>query len=97
MQDPQFIDVAVWSGISRLLMWLWVFVPFAIGAGVCFLVAHAAIPSLVSSGHLSRQAERARPVLYLVAFAALVVAIVSMALIGGAAGVIADVFDRWWI
>ena len=94
--DPEFIATAHWQQLSDLLTWLIVFVIFAIGFGLNFLLAHAVIPSLVGTGHLSGKVSRLRAPLYLISLTSLVIAGVFLSLSMSEYDVISSIFGDSW-
>jgi uncharacterized membrane protein len=97
MDDPQFITAAAWAEVGDFLTALIVFAVLVIGFAGNLLVAHALIPSLVASEHISSRANRIRPVFYLASLVLFVGAITFLTITSGLAGVIGDIYDRWWI
>ena len=97
MGDPQFLDSEVWASIGELLTWLGLFALFVIGSGLSFLLAHAVVPSLVTTGHLPRQVEKVRIALYLVALVAFVGAVWFFIRFVVTGEVISQIYDRFWI
>ena len=97
MGDPQFLDSEIWAGIGEFLTWVGLFALFVIASGLNFLLAHAIVPSLVTTGHLPRRVEKVRVVLYLAALGAFGLAVwffVRMSITGE---VISDIYNRFWI
>ena len=95
--DPQYITSADWRDLGNLLTFFWLILLFAIGFGFNFLMAHAIIPSLISSGHLPERINKARRVFY-------GGAVVSLSLVAFAVGravveaqFLSDIWNRWWI
>ena len=97
MDDPQFITTAAWAGVGEFLTALIVFTVLVIGFAGNLLVAHALIPSLVASEHIPSRINRIRPIFYLASLALFVGAIILLTITFGLAGVIGDIYDRWWI
>jgi len=95
--DPEYITSADWRDIGNFLTYIWLILLFNIGFGFNFLMAHAIIPSLVSSGHLPQRLDKARRVFYGGAFVALalVVFVASRALVEGR--FIENIWSRSWI
>lgn len=96
--DPDFITRADWSNIGDFLLGL-LFVPgLAIFFAINMLVAHALIPSLVASGHIPEDFNKARPVFYTIAFAAfagIVSYVIFVALIADDSW--GGIYSRWWL
>ena len=97
MDDPQFITAAAWAGVGDFLRALMVFAVLVIAFAGYLLVAHALIPSLVASEHIPNRANRIRPIFYLTSLVLLIGAIIFLTITSGLAGVIGDIYDRWWI
>ena len=95
--DPSFVTTEVWHDISVMLRFLWIYLLLIIGFATLFLTAHAVIPSLASSRQVSSKITKLRPILYLMAFGTLLLAILMFVLTFVNAGWIPDVLDRWWI
>ena len=95
--DPEFITTEDWSGISTMLRFLWAYWFFIIGFALTLLVAHAIVPSLVSTRQLPLSVARLNPLLYLGAFGILTMALLFLVLTVTNGDVIADIWDRWWI
>ncbi len=95
---PSFITSADWSAINIINIDFTIFAVLIIGTAVSFLIAAGGIPSLVSTHHLPNWAMKARPIFYIIALLALILALLS----GGyafhlAIEVIERLFPRWWI
>ncbi|MBI2872713.1 MAG: hypothetical protein HYY00_05950 [Chloroflexi bacterium] len=99
MPDPQFITSADWNNLGRLLTMLWLFVAAVVGLAGSFLLAHAVIPSLLTTGELEEwtpRLQRLRPVLYAAAILFLVLAAVILAIATDLTHNVARIYDRWW-
>ena len=95
--DPEFLTNEHWAGISTMLRFLWAYWFFIIGFGLTLLLAHAVVPSLISTQQLPLSIGRLRPMLYLGALGILGFALVFIILTVINGGVIKDIFERWWI
>ncbi|MBI4233180.1 MAG: hypothetical protein HY686_01925 [Chloroflexi bacterium] len=99
--DPQAITNADWSRIGPLLKFLWLYLLFIIGFASSILLAHIVLPSLIATGDLPeivrQRAEKLRPLLYLTALIALLGALAWMGNAVARAGLIAHIYERWWI
>lgn len=95
--DPGFITTDQWSGISTMLRFLWAYWLFIIGFAFTFLLAHAIVPSMVSTGQLPPGTIRLRPLLYLGALGILGFALILFILTMVNAGVVGRLWERWWI
>ena len=73
--DPRLLGPAQWALVNVSMRSLAFFVVLAINTAVCFLVAHALIPSLITTGDAPGDLHRLRRVLYPLAAASLVAAI----------------------
>ena len=97
MPDPSYIDEPLWHGISVFLTHLIYVVFMIIGFSGNFLLAHAFIPSLVSSKHLPLIANKLRIVFYLGALVFFIAAIFFIIQTLNNLDVIPKIYDRWWI
>lgn len=99
--DPSFITTLDWSQIGALLKFLWGYLVFIVALAGSLLLAHAVLPSLRNSGHLSAEmlqlTRKARPLLYLLGLLALALAAVFMASVVAKADVLEQLYARWWI
>ena len=95
--DPSFVTTTIWHEISVMLRFLWLYVISIIGFVTLFLVAHAFIPSLASTGQASQRIMKLRPILYLMAFGILSVAVLLFILSVTNTGWVPKILDRWWI
>jgi hypothetical protein len=77
--DPKALTSANWQDISTWLTLFWIYFPLIIAAAFSALTAHAFIPSLISTGHLSPAASRFRKPLTVLAILVLAVAAVLLA------------------
>ena len=50
--DPSRFTFVNWSDTSSILLFIWLFVISVIGFASALLLAHAVIPSLLTSGHV---------------------------------------------
>lgn len=95
--DPSFVTTTIWHEISVMLRFLWLYVISIMGFVTFFLVAHAFIPSLASTGQISPRILKLRPILYLMAFGILSGAVLMFILTLANIGWVPKVLDRWWI
>lgn len=94
---PSVPTAAQWSDINSGLIWFWAFAACIVIFAANFLLAHAMIPSLVSTRQLPQRALSVRPVMYVIALIALVAAIFSFANIVGHLSVLYDLYGKVWI
>lgn len=95
--DPAYITTQIWSDLSIVLRFLWLWVLFIVVFAGNMLVAHALIPSLVASEHLPSRMSRLRPFFYAGAAVGAIGAITMIAVAAGWSTVIGDFYSRWWI
>ena len=95
--DPTAIGSIEWSEIGRLLHNLWFYLGLIFAFAVTSLIAHAIIPSLVSTGHLPRNANLLRFSLTIAALGILGGALTLLAYTVGVARLIEVFYDRYWI
>ena len=95
--DPNYISSVEWYKINQFTMWL-VFLPISmIVFAFPMVIAHAIIPSAVSSKHFPASASKLRPLFYAVsAIGAILVIIVVLNIFHGL-DVVKDIYDDWWI
>ncbi|MDI3339647.1 MAG: hypothetical protein QJR03_03865 [Sphaerobacter sp.] len=86
-----------WTQINSGLIWFWAFPSCIVIFAASLLLAHAMIPSLVSTRQLPQKAMSVRPVFYLIALVALVGAIFSLANIVTHLSVLYDLYQKVWI
>ena len=76
--DPKALTSANWSDLQIWLRLLWIYLPLVITFAFTILIAHAFIPSLISTRHLSADANKIRLPLTVFAFMVLIAAAVIM-------------------
>ncbi|MBI4493541.1 MAG: hypothetical protein HY690_12195 [Chloroflexi bacterium] len=76
--DPQLIGPEQWDHIGRALANLVIFVGLAVNGALALLLAHAVIPSLVTTQDAPREALALRWVLYPVFVASLVLTLYAL-------------------
>lgn len=76
--DPKALTSDNWQHIHLWLTLFWFYFPLIIAAAFSALTAHAFIPSLISTGHLSPEAARFRKPLTFFAVLVLLVAAVLL-------------------
>ena len=77
-EDPKALTAVDWNNIHLLLQWLWIYLPLIATGSVTLVTAHALIPSLISTGHLSANANRLRTPLTIFAGVVFVAAVVIL-------------------
>ena len=93
--DPRALDSHLWQQIGRAVELLVVFAGLVVDAAVAFLLAHAVIPSLLSSREAPLAARRLRAVFYPLAVTGLVLAALALWLaIAQAVGVAGQIYPR---
>ena len=95
--DPSFVTTTIWHEISVMLRFLWLYVISIMGFVTLFLIAHAFIPSLASTGQISQKILKLRPILYLMAFGILSGAVLMFIFTLANISWVPKVLDRWWI
>ena len=95
--NPEVITTEHWADISTMLRFLWLYWLFIIGFATNMLLAHALIPSLISSRQLPSSVARIRPLLYMGALGILAIAILFFILTAVNADVVGRLWGRWWI
>ncbi len=71
--DPRTMTSADWPSVAWLVTLLWVVMVCNVGFATCLLLSHAAVPSLLATGHLKPSLAKLRPAIYVIGFGALVV------------------------
>ena len=95
--DPEFITSADWARIGNLLHFFWYAVLCSIGFGFNFLLAHAIIPSLVSTGHIPQSVNKARRMFYIGALGFLSLVVLNLIIIASKLDTLTVIWDRSWI
>ena len=96
--DPNFIARSDWYNIGDFLFGL-LFVPgLTIIAAMLMLMAHAIIPSLVTSGHAPQQLLKLRVPLYgLASVTSIAIIVVIVFVASQARSSFGEVYSRWWL
>jgi hypothetical protein len=94
---PECLTASEWNNLASLLNTIWLFAPSLIAFALSLLLAHAIIPSLVTSGDLPPAMTRARPLLYLTSLAAFALAFYMAARIIDQGPAIEAIFPRFLI
>ena len=95
--DPLQLTAADWNQVERTLGFLWVFWLTVVSAALLLLIAHAIIPSLVTTGHLGPQVQRVRPVVYIIAILVSLVAIYAFVGFVNESSVLRTIYTKVWI
>lgn len=95
--DPASITAFDWSEIGNWMHWLWAYLFTIVTLAFTFLIAHAIIPSLVSSGHLPGKFLKLRIPLYtgVVLFGGLATLFMTWTVRN--THLLEDVYNRFWI
>ena len=95
--DPKALTTANWQDIHVWLQFFWIYFPLVLTFAVTVLTAHAIIPSLVRTGHISPRAHRVRLPMTVFAFGVFIVAAIFGVLVVINALNVGNIWDRWWI
>lgn len=95
--DPGAVTTAGWSQLAAFAAFLFAFVFFVVLFAFSLLFAHAVLPSLILTGHVARRANAMRPVLYVLAVAFLAAALYSVFTAFSHAGILGQVYPRWFL
>ena len=95
--DPKALTSANWNDIHLWLQWLWIYLPLVVTFALTVLTAHAVIPSLISTGHLSTNANRLRTPLSIFAGVVFVAAVVILVFGINSTLDIGKFWDRYFI
>ena len=95
--DPAYFTTDIWHDISTGLRFLWLYVLLILGFVTNFLIAHAVIPSLASSGQIPAKLVKLRALIYVMAFGILALAVVIFIVTAFNLGAVHRVWPRWWI
>lgn len=91
--DPAYITSEHWADISNLLATLWMILGSAFGLGGAMLLAHGMIPSLANTRDIPvDMAAKARPLLYAVGLAFLLMGLFSVYLFVSRLDVITSIY-----
>lgn len=95
--DASVTSASQWTQITSGLVWFWTFLSCMVVFAATLLLAHAAIPSLVSTHQLPRRMLNVRPVFYGLAIVFLVAAMFSFANIVIHLRVLWDLYGKIWV
>jgi len=88
---------AQWAAITNGLLWFWAFLACVVAFGTFLLMAHAMVPSLVSTRQLPQRTLAVRPAIYLLALIFLAGAFFCFANIVTHLQVLYDLYGKLWI
>ncbi|HET9016925.1 MAG TPA: hypothetical protein VFN57_15090 [Thermomicrobiaceae bacterium] len=95
--DASVTSALQWTQVTSGLVWFWTFLSCMITFAASLLLAHAAIPSLVSTHQLSRRMLNVRPIFYALAILFLMAAIFSFANIIVHLQVLWNLYGKIWV
>jgi hypothetical protein len=95
--DPTPLTSSEWSELGKVLTSMWLMVALVIFFSTNLMVGHILIPSLVASYHLPQSLQKARVGFYALGIAGFAATLVVLAMAIDHAGVIADIFETYWI
>ncbi len=95
--DASVTSADQWTQVTAGLVWFWTFLSCMIVFATTLLLAHAAIPSLVSTHQLPRRTLGVRPVFYGLAIIFLMAAIFSFGNIVVHLRVLWELYGKIWV
>ena len=95
--DPAPLANPEWLDIGKLLTALWGMVALVVFLATNVLIGHIFIPSLVASGHIPEQAQKTRPVFYVLALASFGATLFLLSEVVDLAGVLRIIWEDFWI
>jgi magnesium-transporting ATPase (P-type) len=95
--DPEAINSLLWSQIGDWLHWFWAYAFCIVILAFTFLIAHAIIPSLVSSGHLPRSFMNIRRPMYIGVFIFMGLAMLFLTWTVNNTYLLEKLYNRFWI
>ena len=94
--DPVELGPEQWAQVARALHYLFAFTGLALTAALAFLLAHAVLPSLITSRDVPEELGAFRRILYPVAALALLGTLYALGVVLTLAiGVLQQVYPRW--
>lgn len=93
---PEVLGAAGWNSLQTTIVLLWAFLPVSITLGGSLLLGQAILPSLVSTGHLSRGWLRLQLPLGAVSLAAGAAAVFLLMQVLGALPALLEFYPRFW-
>ena len=97
MLDPEPLTMSGWADVSNFLLYLGIYIIFIATFAFSLLISLAVIPSLVSTGHIPRQALKLRPLGIGFSVIALMAAASFMGLVVSGYVGFDDFFPRWFM
>jgi hypothetical protein len=96
--EPAVVRPEDWQQIARVMVHLYAFVGLTLTAALAFLLAHAVLPSLVTSGDAPAELAGYRRVLYPLAGVALLLTLYALGrALALTVGALQQVYPRWGI
>jgi|TARA_B100001750_G_scaffold247983_1_gene276042 hypothetical protein len=95
--DPSALTAADWDQVTVTLSFIWAFFGAQVSAALNFTLAHAFIPSLVTTGHIPKAANKVRPFFYGATVAFAMGAVWSMVNFINASEVLRNIYPRVWV
>jgi hypothetical protein len=94
--DPAELRPEQWEQVGRAMIYLYAFTGLALTAALAFLLAHAVLPSLITSRDVPEEIGAFRRILYPVAALALLGTLYALAVaLVLAIGVLQQIYPRW--
>ncbi len=95
--DPVAVSAPAWSDIGNWLHWLWAYFFCIVIIAFTFLIAHAIVPSLVSSGHLPKSFLKLRQPMYIGVAVFLALAMLFLTWTVNNSHLLENLYNRFWI
>ena len=95
--DPSAVNAALWSDMGNWLHWLWAYFFCIVILAFTFLITHALIPSLVSSGHIPRHYLKLRQPMYVGVITFIAVAMLFLTWTVNNSYLLEGLYNRFWI
>lgn len=93
---PEVLGAAGWNSLQATIIFLWALLPATIAFGGSLLLGQAILPSLVSTGQLSRGWLRLQVPLGVVSLAAGAAAVFLLMQVLGALPSLLEFYPRFW-
>ena len=94
LEDPKALTSVERNNIHMFLQWFWIYFPIVVTFGLTLLIAHAVIPSMVSTGQLPESTQKLRVPLTGVAALLFVAGAVILSLGINAQLDVKEIYDR---